>query len=1025
MHFLIKYFLKNSRLNYTLLLFIVVMGIFSYTNIPKEMFPTVTLDSIKVSGKYTGASADNLNNFAVIEIENQIDTISGIKEVTSTITNGSFSITAELQDGVSQSRIQDEMKDAVTSAQENFPSDMSEPTVTSVQRQKSLLNVSIYSKSKTKPELLAISDKIKSKLLQVSNVSEVTIFGDSDLQIDIIIDHKKVNMYGIESSSVITALKNLSYIYPVGQIEQTGNHIYLTANNNKFDLEQWENTIIKVNDKKVYLKDIANITIDYPIDDTISRLNGETTISFNVYKDTLGDSIAVGEKVKTLLAQFEKNTKDLYIVISRDSSGPVEERINTIISNIALGLILVAIAMTLLINGRLSFVIVMGIPFSFVLSLVIIEQAGYSLNMMSLMAMLISLGIVVDDAIIVSENIQRHLDDGEELQEAVLKGAKEMIAPVTIAGFTTVFAFLPMLLLSGEMGTLMKLVPIVISVLIVSSLIESFLFLPLHAKHTLKRKDKMLDWTKLYNAYENLLHKVIHYKKTFLLVFFVSVPLVTVFLISQSRFQMMPDMDSRNVTLSFKLDESFSLAQTDKVTKKYEKILLQNAKKLYIANVDTTVGIFTDIASSSETIENGFTLKLELEEFRNDTILENYINPILNFSFDFERANKTRLIDTNEAKQKIRELITPITQKDNFEEFNIVSARIGIVKTDIELKISSGNRKALLENIDTLKAALNKIEGVKDVSDNTVLGDAEYKYSANAYAQSLGLNDSEIASQLSSYFMEKDQAKTFNNDGVVSIITQSIYKDELDALKHFLIDIDDTKVELNDLVDFKIERNFKKIEKEDGEIQKNIYANVDKRITSANEVLTQLESILEEVRKNEVNISFGGEREKSSQMITELSQAFLVSLFLIFITLLINFPSFKSAFIIISVIPFTVFGAILGHTIMGVNLNSQSMIGMLGLAGVVINDGIIMLDFLHDTKKRKEFFIRAKQRVRPILITSITTILGLSTLIFFPTGDSVMLQPIAISLGFGIAWGTVLNLIYVPALYATLFKIKD
>jgi len=989
------------------------------------MFPAVTLDSIKVSGKYTGASPDNLNNFAVIEIENQIDTISGIKKVTSSITNGSFSIVAELQDGVSQSKIQDDMKDAVSSAQKYFPSDMSEPTVTSIQKQKALLNVSIYSNSKSKPELFALSDKIKTKLLQISHISEVNIFGDSDLQIDILIDHKKVNMYGLESDSVISALKNLSYIFPVGQIQQTGNHIYLTADNNKFDLEQWENTIIKVNDKKVYLKDISDITIDFPIDDTISRLNAQTTISFNVYKDTLGDAIAVGEEVKSILAGFEKNADDLNIVVSRDSSGPVSERINTIISNIALGLILVAIAMTYLINGRLSFVIVMGIPFSFILSLVIIEQAGYSLNMMSLMAMLISLGIVVDDAIIVSENIQRHLDEGEELNDAVLNGAKEMIAPVTIAGLTTVFAFLPMLLLSGEMRMMMELVPIVISILILSSLIESFIFLPLHAKHTLKRKDKMLDWTKLHNAYEKLLHKVIHYKKTFLLVFFVSVPLITIFLVTQSRFQMMPRMDSRSVTLSFKLDESISLQQTDVVAKKYEQILLKNAKSLYLENIDTTVGRYANIASGMETIENGFILKLELEDFRNDTFLENYLNPILNLSFDFERSNKTRLLDTRAVKRKIRRLLTPLTKEDDFAEFNIVSARIGIVKTDIELKISSQDRQVLLENIDTLKKALNNIKGVQDVSDNTVLGDFEYKYSVNSYGQSLGLSDSQIASQVSSYFMEKEQSNTFNADGVINIITQSIYKDDFDELKHFLIQIDNTKVELQELVDFKIERNFKKIEKENGEIQKNIYANVDEEITSANEVLDQIESTLEEVRKNKITVAFGGEREKSLQMLSELSQAFLVSLFLIFITLLINFPSFKSAFIILSVIPFTAFGAILGHTIMGVNLNSQSLIGMLGLAGVVINDGIIMLDFLHNTKKRKEFFIKAKQRVRPILITSITTILGLTTLIFFPTGDSVMLQPIAISLGFGIAWGTILNLIYVPALYATLFKIKD
>jgi multidrug efflux pump subunit AcrB len=1002
------------------------MGIFSYIKIPKEMFPTVTLDSVRVSGSYSGASASSLNNFAVIEIENQIDTISGVKEVSSTITNGSFSINVELQDGVDKKEIQDEIKDAVSASKKYFPSDMTEPTVSSVQRQMSLLNISLLSKNKTKEELLEISKTIKTKLLQVSNnISEIQIYGDSDLQIDILLDHKKIQMYGLSSSSIINSLQSLSYIYPVAQIEQTGNHVYLSANNNKFDKQKWLDTLIKVDDKKVFLKDIATISIDYPVDETISRLNGKNTISLNIYKDDEGDSIAVARDIKKLLQNFENSNDDLQIIVTRDSSEPVDDRIKTIIANITLGLILVGLSMHLLISPRLSLVIVMGIPFSFIMGLLVIELAGFSLNMISLMAMLISLGIVVDDAIIVSENIQRHLDEGKELNEAVLNGAKEMIAPVLIAAFTTIFAFLPMILISGELGNLMKLVPIVVSILIFASLIESFIFLPLHAKHILKRKEKMLDWTKAYDFYENILHKVIHYKKSFLVVFFITVPLLSYLLITQSRFQMMPDMDSRSVTLSFKLDESNSLEHSNFLAKTYEELILTNAKELFIKNVDTTVGRFTNIASESETIENGFTLSLELEDLKEDNFLNNYINPVLNFSFDFEQKDKIRTKDTQAVMKEIRALVNPKIKEDKIVEFNVVTRRIGIVRTDIELKLSHENKTLLLNSIDKIKLALKEVDGTRDITDNTKLGQTEYKYSLNAYANSLGLTDSDIATQISNYFMEKDQANTFNSDGVINIITQSIYKDSLDELKHFLISVDDTKIELQELVSFKIERNFERIEKENGQIQKNIYANIDKKFTSANEVLAKIEPILEEIKQSGVVVNFGGEREKSAQMAKDMLKAFLVGLFLIFLTLLINFPSFKSAFIILSVIPFTAIGAIIGHFVMGVNLNSQSLIGMLGLAGVVINDGIIMLDFLHNTKNKEEFFKRAKQRVRPILITSITTILGLSTLIFFPTGESVMLQPIAISLGFGIAWGTVLNLIYVPSLYATLYKIKD
>lgn len=1003
------------------------MGVFSYIKIPKEAFPDVTLDMALVKGSYTGASAESLNDFAVIEIENKIKAISGIKRIKSIVKNGNFFIEAELQNGTNKDDLKDAIKDAINSVKKDFPKNMEEPIVSIVKVQQPILNASIISGNKSKGELLVLSKKLKSRVLQTPNVSEVEIFGSGNFQIDIYLDEKKINMYGLETSLIVNVLRKFSYIYPVGQIKQTGNHVYLTANNNKFKKDEWENTIIKVNDKKVYLKDIAIVNIGYSLGSskTISRLNAQNAISFNIYKDNQGDSITIVKKIKDILNDFHKNVKDLDIVISRDHSKIVSNRIRIIIANITLGLILVGLSMYLLISPRLSLVIVMGIPFSFIIGLFIIERAGYSLNLISLMAMLISIGIVVDDAIVVSENIQRRLDEGEESNKAILRGTKEMVAPVLVASFTTIFAFLPMFLISGEIGKLTKLIPIVMSIVIIASLIESFIFLPLHTKHILKREDRVLDWSKAYDLYETILHKIIYRKKTFLIIFFITIPVLTLLLIKQSRFQIVPNMDSRNVTLSFKLNKSTPLKKTDETAKKYEQLLLKNREKLYIENITTVVGVFKSITGTHEAIENGFILKLQLQKYRDDNFLQNYINPILDFSFDFQRKDEKRLTSTNQTKENIRKLISPEVKQDNFVEFNIISSRIGLTETDIELKLSDEDKTLLLSGIKKLKNSLSKIDGVKDVTDNTKLGETQYKYSLNNYAMSLGLSDSEIASQLSSYFTKKNIATTFNNDGVVDIVMQSIYKDKLDALKHFLIDIDNKKIELQELVNFKIERNFEKIKKENGQIQNNVYANINKDITSSSEVLKKIEKTIQEIKNDGTKLNFGGEREKNKQMRQDLIKAFLIGIFLIFITLLLNFQSFKSVFIILSVIPFTAVGSLIGHFIMGINVSSQSVIGMLGLAGVVINDGIIMLDFLHDTKKRDEFFKRAKQRVRPILITSITTVLGLSTLIFFPTSQSIILQPMAVSLGFGIAWGTVLNLLYVPALYAVIYKIND
>ncbi|RBQ29707.1 efflux RND transporter permease subunit [Aliarcobacter vitoriensis] len=1026
MYKIIDYFYNNSQLNHTILVFFLVLGIFAYINIPKEVFPTTQLEVLDIEGSYTGASAESLNNFAVSEIENQLNSIAGLEKITSYIYSGFFSINIKLQDGVDKNIKLNEVKDAVSLAKRYLPTDMEEPNVRIMDEEWSLLSIALSSSKYNQTELLKIADNLKNSLMQIKHINKVRNFGDADLQIELVLDNKKINMYGLNSSSVVDAISQLSYIYPVGNIEQVGNHVYLSANNNKFDTKFWENSILKIDGKKIYLNDIANITIGYPKRDTISRLNGENTLTLRVYKNKSGDSIKLTKEIKELIEKTQNSYDDISLVISRDNSKQIKDRLNTILANITLGLILVAFAMYILISPRLSFVIILGIPFSFIIGLLFLEFMGYSLNMISMMAMLIALGIVVDDAIIVSENIQRHIDDGYELNEAILKGTKQVIGPVIIAGVTTVFAFLSMLFISGEMGLFIKLIPIVITCLILSSIIESFLFLPLHAKHFLKVNEKQLDWTKMYNFYENILHKVIEHKKSFLIIFFITIPIISIILIKTSRFQLFPNIDSNSIEIAIKLENSIPISITDNIAKRYEKVLLDNSKELYIKNISTYVGVYNDLAGNEEDIENGFMILVELEEFREENFVENYINPILNFSFDFERLDKVRLISSNDSMNMIRELIEPLTKQDNAIDHNITSERIGIASTDIEILLNTANTSLLVESIDKLKKQLQNINGVEDIADNTILGESEYKYIVNPYGRYLGLSDTHIAKAVGSFFLEREQANTFNEDGIIKIITKSINKDSIEELKNFYIPLDNDKfVQLKEVVDFKIERNFNEIQKVNGQIYKKVVANVQSDIVNATEVLDKLQDTIKEIENLGIRVNFGGEKEKSDQMALDLVKAFLVSMFLIFITLLIIFPSFKSTFVILSVIPFTILGPIIGHFIMGINLNSQSMIGMLGLAGVVINDGIIMLNFLHKTRTKKEFFANAKLRVRPILITSITTMLGLFTLIFFPTGESIMLQPIAVSLGFGILWGTVLNLVYVPALFATLYKIKD
>ena len=1023
---IISYFLKNSRLNYTLTAFLVIAGIYSYNVIPKETVTNIDLNKIQITGSYPGASPSSLNGFAVSEIEEEMGSIDDIKEINSVIKKGRFTITADLNDDVKPIEVLSDIKNAVDAAKDSFPSDMTEPSTTIVARNKPLTDIAISSKNISTQQLIKLAKEIKPKILRIDGISEIDIYGDADLRINIDLNTQKIKALGLDASSVTKAIANLSYIFPVGEIDQKGSHIYLNAKRDKTDIEEWKNTLFSVDGYKLYLKDIASIRVHYPQDETISRFNQNASITLKIYKDEKANSLFLMQQLKEKIKDYEKDYDGLHIDVAKDDSKAVKDRLDTVISNLSFGMLLVAVAMYILISPRISLVVFMGIPFSFIVGVILMNYLGLSINMISMLAILISIGIVVDDAIVVSENIQRHISEGMDVKKASYVGVKEVVMPITVAAFTTMFAFLPMLNMSGELGNFIYLIPVVLIILIAASLIESFLFLPLHARHILKAKDDMLDWTPLFNIYENILHKVIKHKKKFLATFFVVVPLLTFVVIKSSHFNFMPRLDGNEVEVSLVMPESYSLEETNKIAKHIEEIIVKNKDILFYKNLDTVVGQSENISGTRSTQENGMLITLELQDYKEDNFIQNYLNPIFTFSFDFAQKNKTRTIKSFEVQERLRKLLKPYVQEINANKFYVLGFRIGMVKSDIEIELSSNNREKIIASVQKFESALLNIEGVEDISDNADLGKDEYRYEVNDYGASLGFSDASLANILSAYFMEKKQGKTITNDGIVEIYTQSVLKDNIDELLNFSVPVGDgTFVKFKEIVELEKFKDFEKIERKNLNILKTVSANVDNSKITATEVISKLQNITNEIIKDGVDVNFAGEKEQNEQLFSDISKAGVVAIFLIFMTLLVNFPTYKTAFMILSVIPFTMLGAVVGHKIMGVNLAMPSIIGLLGLAGVVINDGIIMLDFLHGTQNLKEFYKRAKQRVRPILITSITTLLGLSTLIFYPSGQGVMLQPLAISLGFGLLWGTILNLIYIPALYAVLHDMNE
>ncbi len=1021
----LRFFVENSRINYTLFILVFAVGIWSYTKTPKEIFPSFDLDMISIKGSYSGASVDILDKMAVSEIEDKIKNIDSIDTMSTIISPGRFTIVLELKKGYNKYVEADKIKDAISLVKSDLPSDMDEPSVNTLEKTGTLVDISITSKKFSIDELKPFADDLKSKLLTINGINEITIFGDSDKYFEVLLDEKRIDALNLNKSDVFNIISNLSYIFPIGKIEDPKKHYYISTNNGAKNAEDFGNTQIKINNKTLYIKDIATISKRYEDSSTMYSFNGLNALSLEIVQSNTADAIKIVEDIKKILPNIKKDNPDIDISIADDNSERIIDRLNVVSSNILLGIILITILVALLINGRMSLIIVMGIPTSFVIASVYIYLSGYTINMISLVGVLIAIGIVVDDAIVVSENIQQHIEEGLSAKEAAIIGAKEMAEPVTIASITTLFSFLPILMISGTMGETMKLIPIALSALVIASLIESFLFLPIHAAHTLKNNSKVTSWEKANNIYNKIIHFFMNWRKTFIIIFLIMVPFLTFKFISDSKFQMFPQFDSTDVKITLKANENTTLEEAFKIVSSIEADILEKSDEFYIRNINSIAGYRRDVASNTENFPYAMYMTVELQKLKAMNFLDKYINPTLSFHYDKEGRN--RELSSNEISQKLKEFLLKEDYKTKFnlDEIEVLEKKVGPIKADIQIGLVTTDNQKVIQAIQKIDDKLKKIEGITSSSNSLKFGIDEIKIKVNSYGEQLGLTESFVGNYLSNLYLLKKKAVSFDEKEMLDIKIQSLYKDDFESFKNTKIPLTNgSYVSLYEVVEINTIKAFEQLLKDEGIKNFYIFANVNPKIITASEALTKLKPILEEIEKDGVKLIYKGEAEKNATLKNDMLLATALALFLIMLSMLYLFNSFRETFIVMSVIPFSILGVLIGHQIMGLNLSMPSLIGALGLAGVVINDGIIMMTYLKKAKTLDEIFEKATKRFRPIILTTVTTVVGMLTLILYPSGEAVIFQPIAIALGFGLAWGTVLNLIYIPILYTLTHKLR-
>lgn len=1022
---LITVIIENSSLNHILFIFLLLAAYVSYTKIPKEMFPPSSLDMISIQGYYSGANPDVLDKLIVRDIEKILQNNQYLENINTVISNGTFHINSEIKNSKYMQQSIDDIKNNIQNLKQDLPEDMDIPIVKAVENFFPLLSISIS--SSTNQNYIDIAKELQDDIKKLSNLHSVELDGNYDSLMVISLDEQKLLAYGISSEKVYAELMSLYSLHPIGSISSKTQKYYIESKSSNIGLDTVLNSEIVVDSKILSLRDIAKIKYDYEEEEIMTYTNGEKSVILNVKKAKLGDSIALSKKIQEITSSYKQKYNDVNFELLNDSSFWIKNRLNTISSNIIIGLILLFLSIWLFISLKIAIVVLLGIPVSFAFGLIGLDFFDASLNTLSMIGVLLSLGILVDEAIVVSENINRHLNMQKDLTTACIDATYELMPILFASMLTTIIAFLPLTMLSGSLGVFIKIIPLIVIILVVSSFIESFIFLPLHYKEiTFKflkeKKNSYRDilWQKISDAYMVSLHFFI--KKRYLWVFFIIIFTFssTFLLIKSSSFQLFPEFDAMSINLMAKVKNN-SLFYTLNESKKLEATLLEKLNPKDVASISTIIGMNSDGRSLHERGDNLFTITINLKQKKYDDFFNRVINPIFTPYKEENSQDRSRELYAKEIKEKIEFLLNENGLKKNFLEFNINIPQTGVIKSDAEIALSHRDNEKIKKGLVAIQDKMRIIDGVMEIKNDMNQDELKAQIRLNSYGKSLGFTQEILSTKVRAFVSRQKLSKIVDtNSNLIELKVDFSNQDTLESLYSLSLDVPlyESYVCLKDVAHIEFIKDTTTIKKEDLNKIFTVSANFDKRKMNSRKFYSLLNTTIEELRQNDIEVYIKGEEKTNEQIKKDIFVSLIFTIFGILIVLIWLFGSFWLSLFALSVIPLSLLGALIGHKIMGVNISFSSVLGFIGLIGIVINDTLIMLKIVKDSLNKEELIQNASMRVRPILLTSITTIIGLGTLIFFASGESLLMQPIAISIGFGLIYATIINLYYLPIIYS-------
>ena len=1023
-----------------LMVLIILAGFVSLTNLPQETFPEISLDTIQVQVQYPGASPDEVEQAIVRRIEERIAGIEGIDRITSAASENVGVVLAELSLGTDQAQTLDDIKSAVDRIT-SFPADAEEPEVVALSAEGRVMQIAIYGDAPERT-LKEIANRVKDDLASLPAISLVRVSGVRQYEISIEVSKQALRAHGLTLDEVAAAVRRGSLDLPGGSVETDREEILVHIRGQNYTRADFAEIVVRanVNGSMLRLGDIAAIDDGFESNDLVNAYNGQPTAFVQVMRTGDERILEIVDEVDRYLAEelAPSLPRGVDYNIWRSEAEYLQDRIDLLIKNGRLGLILVLVALALFLDLRLAFWTAVGIFLSFAGVFAVMAWFGISINMMTLFGFILAIGIVVDDAIVVGENIFAEREKGTRGIRAAIRGTRRVSVPVTFAVLTTVAAFTPLLFVPGSLGKFLYVIPaIVISVLLLS-LVEVLFILPYHLSHLPEPgaqlgQGKLLEpvyrlqslvQTNLQRFVDGPLERSVRFavrRPGLTMLGALSSLLIVGGLVAgrHLRFSLLPVIEAEEVIAYIQMAEGTTSERTLEVARYVEREGYAAIAELQARAPDDEPplvdAVFTSVGERPSQV--GGPGMAAAASF----IQSNVAEVSLRMS-----DPEIRSVPSTELERAWRERVGPVAGAQELT-FSSILIDLG---SPVQVELSHPDTAMLRAAVPEMTARLARIAGVTDVRDDQTLGKRELDLALKPTARTLGITLDDLARQVRGAFFGDEVYRLQRGRDEVRV-----YVRLPESERNTLADLQDYRIRtptggaapLSEVADVSFGVASSTINRIDGRRIVTVTADVDAAVITGSEVNAELTSaILPDLQRRfpGLRYGFGGEQRQQTLAFEGLARGFILAMLAIYALLAIPFRSYVQPLVVMASIPLGLVGAAIGHLIMGLDVGMLSLFGIVGLSGVVVNDSLVLIDFINERYRAglpmAEAIVQgAKVRFRPIMLTSVTTFLGVSPIILERSTQAQFLSPMAVSLGFGILFATFIIMLAVPALAIT------